>query len=931
MNRKFSDELISAYLDGELTAEEKALVEEQLMDNVEHRKMFEELRALRASLQSLPLHKLDEKFHERVLRRAERTMLSPDSGDSKQDASGGAAAPQDADADTAAPHGQPVTGEASSGDTLVEPVRRTDSRRPSRGLLWTSLAVIACLLLIGVMIVLPRAGEQIADSPIADSPIADSRLDRQQPNAQNGGPAKARKAPQATADNPSATDAVAAGKPRESGADKRLPLAERRQAEDLRPSTAAGDAFEDGKRLSSRSRGGAGAGSDSDLANNPSAEGEQQSLRQAASRRAADGRAEDATAAPRDRYELGDRDRTLRPQPALSAVEQQAAGAPLQTRIVKVVMSQDAYQRGLFDEELARNQITVDRSAGLALHSSAGDGSAPAEEAKVKSLSKYDDAEEQKRESPHGEAGAFEVVMVDADPVQIESVVTALKSLPSEQVATIDYRQPSGYYYGNGQQLGGVAGPSGPSQGSDGESNGAVDGFSFARPGGNRAASDRPQVNRGNGGFGGGGLVTGASKDADRAARGASAPLADDAAPNAKAAPIGSAETKQDSASAGAPVRPRSPQPARKPSGSMGRANKGDAESVQDALPKVPADFKTRRDARPESAEAAEKKDDSGKEEAAGAPAPGSAPPAPSATEPPPPRPGETAAPQTELSAASALPASRARTTSEPMPANPGPLTLGPQDRLRVGTVRRLNEKEVKELTDALGRLEQVDQARDAAMQSVMEKAASVVADLEPAAEENAPPGDGKVPQRDEKALQEGGKDDSEMLKRKEAESLSRKAVKGEQRTNSSATPRPTADPRGLESPTEEPPALRGSVRKEPQPAAPGRDTHRLEDRKGVEPAHREELAAVAEGDDADGDKAESDEAVTGAALRDKMAERAEAANYRQYAASGGAGQGRMRVLFVIEVVPNRLPLQDQRGVQQQPAAETRASEAPAK
>ncbi len=74
---EFSDELISAYLDGELTADEQARVENALLDSAEHRRTFEELRALRRSLQSLPVERLDEGFAERVLRRAEREMLAP--------------------------------------------------------------------------------------------------------------------------------------------------------------------------------------------------------------------------------------------------------------------------------------------------------------------------------------------------------------------------------------------------------------------------------------------------------------------------------------------------------------------------------------------------------------------------------------------------------------------------------------------------------------------------------------------------------------------------------------------------------------------------------------------------------------------------------------------------------------------------------------
>ncbi len=72
----FSDELISAYLDGELTADEQDRVERMLAENDEYRQMFDEFSALRDSLQSLPQYRLDEEFHLRVLQRAERAMLS---------------------------------------------------------------------------------------------------------------------------------------------------------------------------------------------------------------------------------------------------------------------------------------------------------------------------------------------------------------------------------------------------------------------------------------------------------------------------------------------------------------------------------------------------------------------------------------------------------------------------------------------------------------------------------------------------------------------------------------------------------------------------------------------------------------------------------------------------------------------------------------
>lgn len=76
MNRKISDELISAYLDGELTAAEQALVEQAIREDRAASQLYEELRSVRAGLQGLPPHRLDDSFAQRVLRAAERQMLS---------------------------------------------------------------------------------------------------------------------------------------------------------------------------------------------------------------------------------------------------------------------------------------------------------------------------------------------------------------------------------------------------------------------------------------------------------------------------------------------------------------------------------------------------------------------------------------------------------------------------------------------------------------------------------------------------------------------------------------------------------------------------------------------------------------------------------------------------------------------------------------
>jgi negative regulator of sigma E activity len=63
----FTEELLSAYLDGELPAEQQARVERWLAESSKHRRMFDDLQAIRRELQSLPQQSLDAAFSQRVL------------------------------------------------------------------------------------------------------------------------------------------------------------------------------------------------------------------------------------------------------------------------------------------------------------------------------------------------------------------------------------------------------------------------------------------------------------------------------------------------------------------------------------------------------------------------------------------------------------------------------------------------------------------------------------------------------------------------------------------------------------------------------------------------------------------------------------------------------------------------------------------------
>src|SRR4051794_32880692 len=62
MERERQEEMISAYLDGELAPEERTQVEQWLGDSAELRQLRDDLLAVRASLRRLPSHKPPRDF-----------------------------------------------------------------------------------------------------------------------------------------------------------------------------------------------------------------------------------------------------------------------------------------------------------------------------------------------------------------------------------------------------------------------------------------------------------------------------------------------------------------------------------------------------------------------------------------------------------------------------------------------------------------------------------------------------------------------------------------------------------------------------------------------------------------------------------------------------------------------------------------------------
>lgn len=119
------DEWISAYLDGELSAEEQERVEQLLATDPQARQMLDEWKALSGTLQAMPLRKAGVDLSAAVLRQAERAMLAD-------------------------PARAKLAVAARPADSVhIEPQRARRPFRPGvRSWAWAGLAVAAALLLM---------------------------------------------------------------------------------------------------------------------------------------------------------------------------------------------------------------------------------------------------------------------------------------------------------------------------------------------------------------------------------------------------------------------------------------------------------------------------------------------------------------------------------------------------------------------------------------------------------------------------------------------------------------------------------------------------------------------------------------------------------------------------------------------------------------
>jgi anti-sigma factor RsiW len=144
------EELLSAYLDGELSADERSRVERLLAESPESRQLLDELRSIQTSLQRMPRARLGHDFADQVLRQAERELLTAGGINDGGSMELGGEKPR-----VVSPSGRAETAGAAG------PVSWQRLRRP---VIWASLTLAAGLLIMfldrGA-----RLGRQVAMAP----------------------------------------------------------------------------------------------------------------------------------------------------------------------------------------------------------------------------------------------------------------------------------------------------------------------------------------------------------------------------------------------------------------------------------------------------------------------------------------------------------------------------------------------------------------------------------------------------------------------------------------------------------------------------------------------------------------------------------------------------------------------------------------------
>lgn len=414
-------ELLSAYLDGELTVAEQARVEQFLADNPAARRTLDELRSVSLAVQDLPELRLGEDLTDRVLRDAERAILS-----GSADAAEGLPAERSSEPRT--PHWRNM-------------LRRVAA---SRGLAWSAAALAIALLIMLSSPPEPQHGGDLARAP-------EAATDEAAPPSNRPGLSNERKEPvdaelwAADADRGERDEAFR----RDAAVEEKEHVARRMRGLEEEPEDLG---FDEVAAMSAPAEGGMAAPADDAMAPDeppaapaaPAAsapEAEASRIAPATPIEARGGSEATADLAGPGWERGQDRpdsaaaaDRLEAEGEEASADEERAAGLPV--LLVHCDITPEAARQGVLDQVLKDQRIAVQdgRQEGRRTEPAAR-SSGLARELDPRKPATEEDAERDGAKALDDADGAFDVVYVEATPEQVADTLDQLARLPDQFLA----------------------------------------------------------------------------------------------------------------------------------------------------------------------------------------------------------------------------------------------------------------------------------------------------------------------------------------------------------------------------------------------------------------------------------------------------------------------------------------------------------------
>jgi hypothetical protein len=414
-NHDPDDELLSAYLDGELSADERAAVEARLATDPAAEQLLRELRSVSQSVQAMPTESVGRDLSEDIIRRVRVVRGSPDPAHDSDRRS-----PANAERETFDPTSGEVGRPAPSSPRLADSIPKIRIFNSRRAWIWAAMTLAA-----GLLVMIVQSGDESTKKlpPVAERDRGEIQT---QPTDKLDRSRRREISMSAPSQSPSASPATVAS---DSEDHKKVGA-----LNDASP--AAPMAGEGGGQFGAATRNGAPAGLP--LATASSAPKPLKDYEKTISR--ADGASSTTTAAldqvatdksiaatsPADQVSISGGALGL----ATEKQKSESIVSPITQRfvVVRVVAKPDALKNGSFDRLLADNKIEFVPEP--AKNEPAGFGGG-----KLLKSAKSESAVKEQQASKSGENHAVEMVLVEAPAPAIVSCLTDLNENANDFVS----------------------------------------------------------------------------------------------------------------------------------------------------------------------------------------------------------------------------------------------------------------------------------------------------------------------------------------------------------------------------------------------------------------------------------------------------------------------------------------------------------------